>query len=290
MKLSINANYLIPTRNPSRFRSIEECFRLCAEAGFRILDFSPRLDDKWETRVEAALSAAEKFDIEIEQSHAPYNFYAKMSPEQFSTVLDRSVEAAIRMKNRQLVFHMDEYHAPSPEEYDPEEALKSAYEALAPHIEKALAGGVRVALETIFEDRKTYRKSDRSHFGGTFDELMASVERFNHPDVGCCWDFGHADIAYEKEHCEMIRKMGKKIICTHTHDNYYNRDLHVPPFMGNLPWEDLMRTMKEIGYSGNLTFEFVYGRMPDRLIPGFLNQAYDTGLVLMDMFEGKEVL
>jgi len=290
MKLSTNANYLVPTRDQNRFRSTEECFQLCAEAGFRILDFSPCLDDAWETHVDAAVRAAEKFDIEIEQSHAPYNFYAKMSPEHFSTVLNRSVEAAIRMKNRQLVFHMDEYHAPSPEEYDPKVALESAYEALAPHVEKALAGGVRVALETIFEDRKTYGKTDRSHFGGTFDELIASIERFNHPDVGCCWDFGHASIGYGKEHCEMIRKMGKKIICTHTHDNYYNRDLHVMPFMGNLPWEDLMQTMKEIEYSGNLTFEFVYGRLPDRLIPGFLKQAYDTGLALADLFEGKEVL
>ena len=117
MKLSINANYLNPTRDPNKFRPIEECFRLCAEAGFRVLDYSPHLsDDKWETHIEAAVRAAEKFDVEIEQSHAPYNFYSKMPAEQFYTVLDRSIEAAIRMKNRQLVFHMDEYHAPSTEE------------------------------------------------------------------------------------------------------------------------------------------------------------------------------
>ncbi|MBO5294603.1 MAG: sugar phosphate isomerase/epimerase [Clostridia bacterium] len=290
MKLSINANYFLLTRQPNRYRTIDESFALCKEAGFQVLDFSPFLDDRWEANANAAVEAAEKYGLVLEQSHAPYNFYSNLPAEQFSVILDRSIEAAIRMKNRQLVFHMDEYHAATTEEYDPEAALKSAYEALAPHVEKALAGGVRVALETIFEDRKTYGLKGRSHFGGTFEELMASIARFDHPDVGCCWDFGHASIGYGKEHCEMIRKMGKKIICTHTHDNYYNRDLHVLPFMGDLPWADLMRTMREIDYGGNLTFELVYGRLPDRLLPGFIKQTYDTGVVLLDMFEGKEIL
>jgi hypothetical protein len=50
-----------------------------------------------------------------------------------------------------------------------------------------------------------------------------------------------------------------------------------------------MRTLKEIGYKGNLTFEFVYGNLPNELIPGFLRQAYDTGCVLVRMFENEGV-
>lgn len=290
MKLSINSNYVRPTRDPKRSRSIEESFRLCAEAGFRTIDFSPSLDEAWEANVNEALRAAEKLGLELEQSHAPFNFYKKLPLDAFAVLLDRSVQAAIRMNIRYLVFHMDEYHAPSIEKYDPKAALESAYEALAPHFEKALAGGVHVALETIFEDRITQGKEGRCHFGGTFDELQASLAKFDHPNVGCCWDFGHASIAFGQEQFDMMRRLGKKIICTHTQDNYYNKDLHVMPFTGNLPWEELMRTLKEIGYENSLTFEFVYGRFPDRLVPGFLKQAYDTGLVLADMFEGKEVL
>lgn len=167
MNLSINANYLVCTRDPNRFRTAGECLALCRRAGFRTFDYSPYLDcDSWEESIDAVIRAADALDVELEQSHAPYNYYAKRTPEHFSVLLDRSVEAAIRMKNRQLVFHMDEYHAPSPDAYDPDAALDRAYEALAPHIEKALANGVRVALETIFEDRITVGKTGRSHFGG----------------------------------------------------------------------------------------------------------------------------
>lgn len=60
------------------------------------------------------------------------------------------------------------------------------------------------------------------------------------------------------------------------------------PFLGEQCWERVMQTLAEIGYRGNLTYEFVYGRLPDRLIPAFLDYAHDTGEVLIDLFEGKE--
>lgn len=290
MQLSINAKYFTWTRPNVPQRSVDEAFRLCAEAGFRLLNYTPALDSKWESRVDEALRAAEKYDLIIEQSHAPFNYYKKDSAEEFARQLDCCVEASKRMNVRHMVFHMDEYHAPSIEAYDPEAALKSAYEALAPHIEKALSYGIEIALETIFEDRVTSKKEGRSHFGGTIEELEASLAKFDHPNVGCCWDFGHARIAFGDKQLEIMRRLGKKIICTHTHDNYYNKDLHVMPFMGDLPWGDLMRTLREIGYENSLTFELVYGRLPDRLTPSFLKLLYDTGLVLVDLFDGKEVL
>lgn len=290
MKLSINANYLVCTRDPNRFRTAGECLALCRRAGFRTFDYSPYLDcEGWEESIDSVIRAADALGVELEQSHAPYNYYAKRTPEHFSVLLDRSVKAAIRMKNRQLVFHMDEYHAPSPDAYDPDAALDRAYEVLAPHIEKALASGVRVALETIFEDRITVGKPGRSHFGGTLDELLRSLDRFRHPDVGCCWDFGHAYLAYGREgQLDAMRTLGSRIICTHTHDNYYTKDLHLMPFWGEQCWERVMQTLAEIGYRGNLTYEFVYGRLPDRLIPAFLDYAHDTGEVLIDLFDGKE--
>ena len=289
MKLSVAMGTFYPTRDRKQYRTMEELFKICSDAGFTTLEVTPSWGADWKESTDKALQLADKYGVEIEQAHAPANFYPRQSPESFALILDRSVESAIRMNLKQLVFHMDEYHDPSAEEFDPEEGLKCAYETLAPHVEKALAGGVKVALETIFEDRITTGKPGRTHFGGTIEELTASIEKFNHPDVGCCWDFGHSAIAYGEKQCDVMRQLGKHIICTHTHDNYYNRDLHVMPFMGQLPWEPLMHTLKEIGYQGSLSFEFAYGRYPDRIIEDFLKLAYKTGLVLVDMFEGKEI-
>lgn len=92
MNLSINANYLVCTRDPNHFRTAGECLALCRRAGFRTFDYSPYLDcDNWEESIDAVIRAADALDVELEQSHAPYNYYAKRTPEHFSVLLDRSV-------------------------------------------------------------------------------------------------------------------------------------------------------------------------------------------------------
>ena len=84
MNLSINANYLVCTRDPNHFRTAEECLALCRRAGFRTFDYSPYLDcDSWEESIDAVIRAADALDVELEQSHAPYNYYAKRTPEHF---------------------------------------------------------------------------------------------------------------------------------------------------------------------------------------------------------------
>ena len=55
--------------------------------------------------------------------------------------------------------------------------------------------------------------------------------------------------------------------------------------MGDLPWERLMPALRETGYTGSLTFEMVYGSLPDEQIPAFLAQLYRSGEMLCEMFD-----
>ena len=106
------------------------------------------------------------------------------------------------------------------------------------------------------------------------------------PNVKCCWDFGHAKCAFGKE--EMInalREVGKYVVCTHVHDNYYEKDLHLVPFLGDTDWNANMAALKAAGYAGDLSFEFVYGYLPDCLIPEWMKYVYRTGETLREMFE-----
>ena len=90
------------------------------------------------------------------------------------------------------------------------------------------------------------------------DELIALIDRFDHPLVTCCWDSGHARLAFTRAGMpDAMRALGSRITCTHIHDNYYNRDLHVLPFQGDIDWREQMATLKEIGYKGDLSFETV---------------------------------
>ena len=103
----------------------------------------------------------------------------------------------------------------------------------------------------------------------------------------CCWDFGHGKLATgtDERHAEAIRTLGNRIFCTHIHDNYYKKDLHLPPFMGEADWPLLMRTLKEVGYRGNLTFEIGYSNFDNRLVASFMENLYKTGEILLEMTE-----
>jgi sugar phosphate isomerase/epimerase len=54
---------------------------------------------------------------------------------------------------------------------------------------------------------------------------------------------------------ECIRYIGKRLKATHVHDNDGTWDAHLPPFFGNVCWEPLIMTLKEIGYQGPFSFE-----------------------------------
>lgn len=289
MNISINANYFWQRRNGAPLRSHDERVKMCVDAGFRVLDYSINVwDDKWEIEMDQIMNAAAKHGAIIEQSHAPYNFYTRAPLETYHKVLDRSVEAAIRMGVKNLVFHADEYRPPKDTPFNSNDALIQIYDILAPHIDKLNKGGVRAGLETVFEDVTGKPKEDkRMHFCGDVNELIAIIDKFNDPMVGCCWDFGHAKIGVGNDkHAEAIRNMGSRIICTHVHDNYYGKDLHIQPFMGDANWEELMPALKDTGYTGSLTFEMVYGNMHEELMTEWVNQLYKIGEILVRMFEG----
>ena len=289
MNISVNANYLRTQRSTNVKRTHFECLSMCAQAGFKILDYTPNIyGDDWETVIDDIMNATASAGVIIDQSHAPFNFYSKRSPEFFFELLDRSVVAASRMGISKLVFHADEYHPTAEQPFDAKVGLQIVYDSLAPHVEKAIKGGVKVALENVFEDHYKVGKNERSHFCGDIEELIAIIEKFNDDMVGCCWDFGHGKLCVGNEnHCEVIKRLGSKIMCTHVHDNYYAKDLHLPPFMGDANWEELMQTLKEIGYKGDLTFEMVYGNLTNEGVMPFMKNLYATGETLVKLFEGE---
>ena len=288
MEFSLNAEYLKRTRDPNVFRAPAECLRICRDAGFETVAYFPDFTkDDWEKEVNAAAEAAHTLGMKIDQVHAPYNFYAHKPLEVFHEQLKRSIVAVERMGASYLVFHGDEYHPKPGEAFDAELALKTVYEIFAPYVEDTLKIGVTPVFENAFEDHHRVSPKERSHFCGELPELLSVLDRFNDPRIGCCWDFGHGKLANvtTERHIEAIKTMGNRIVCTHIHDNYYQKDLHLPPFMGEANWELLMKTMKEIGYQGNLTFELGYSTLEDRLVPTFMESLYKTAGILAEMMD-----
>ncbi|MCR4620549.1 MAG: sugar phosphate isomerase/epimerase [Clostridiales bacterium] len=270
MRPSFFASFLRAARSGGR-RSPDECVRLCAEAGFEEIDYSPDFSGEgWLEETEGAAKASARYSIKISQCHAPFNFYKKEALERFTELLDRAAEGAKILGVQNLVFHFDEYHPPKGTCFDSSAALKNAYEVLAPAIEKTLSFGINAALENTFEDHYRVGADERSHLCSEISELEAALDMFNDPCVTCCWDFGHAHLQFGDRQAEMLRRIGKRISCTHVHDNYYGKDLHLLPFYGQVDWETLIPTLSACGYTGPLAFEAGYGRFPDELIPEFM--------------------
>lgn len=284
MKLSINAGYLKKALG-GRKRSPDECVKLAFDAGFGIIDYTPEcLTDGWEREAHAAREAAEKYGVEIEQTHALMNRYSRVPHDEYLKFHDRSVEAARIMGCKHIVFHADEYFMPECGPYDAEAAFRESIDVIAPHVEKCIKYGINVGIENVFEDGFKCPPNCRSRYCSTAEELIRAIDYFNDSHVGCCWDSGHARVAFGKEGMnDVLRSLGSRVICTHIHDNH-GSDAHQPPYHGDIDWTEQMKIMRDVGYAGNLTFEMVYGTMPDELLPEFLGGLVHTGEHMMKIF------
>lgn len=117
--------------------------------------------------------------------------------------------------------------------------------------------------------------------------LMGMADSFH----GFCWDCGH-NLCYTPT-VDMARLYGKRMICTHIHDNlgitrpgdiHYRDDLHLLPFDGSLSWNWFAEKIKACGYEGPLTLELsVKPQYKELGIEGYYNEAYKRAVKLREM-------
>ena len=60
----------------------------------------------------------------------------------------------------------------------------------------------------------------------TAEEVITIIDSFRDPNVTCCWDFGHAAVAFRENMLEELKKVGNRLSSTHVHDNNMRADLH----------------------------------------------------------------
>ena len=286
MELSFSLNYLMKTSRQKQLRGIESAAAFCRDAGFRRVDYDPdfRADD-WEDGARRDREILDKAGIAVIQTHAPFNRYKTFDDDMFPIYVRRLVESSKILGAKNVVFHADEYR--TVDRYDEKEILEFTYDYLAPYVELAQKLGLTVAVENLFDDEKWPYIDGKSRFTSRIGELKAVIERFDSPTVKCCWDFGHAKCAFGGDMASALCEVGKYVVCTHVHDNYYGKDLHLVPFLGEIDWKENLAVLKAAGYAGDLSFEFVYGEIPDALVPSWMKHVYQTGEKLVDMFKNS---
>lgn len=274
MNIAINSGYFRKIYGSDKKRTDLECALLCKKGGFSLIDCSPCFlaDDDWYDRAKMLAEDFARAGITVEQSHAPFNRYNREPDEIFKEKLRRSFLTAAEIGARRIVIHADEYVCNNGN-YDSEAACRFAYEFFAPFVELAQKHGMGVAVENLFEDGPG---EGRGRCTSTVEEIVRILELFNTPEVTCCWDFGHAAVSFGENMLEELEKIGKYVTCTHVHDNYKSEDTHLPIFLGKTDWKAHIDYLKDIGYNGAFTYEFVYGCIPECLIEDFLKFQYNA--------------
>ncbi|MBN2311413.1 MAG: sugar phosphate isomerase/epimerase [Candidatus Hydrogenedentes bacterium] len=87
------------------------------------------------------------------------------------------------------------------------------------------------------------------------EDLCAIIDGVGNPHLGICLDTGHLNLA-SGDQLGFIRRAGSHLKALHLADNDRSGDQHLLPYgRGNVPWEDVVTGLKEIGYAGLANFE-----------------------------------
>ena len=267
MKLSINAEHFCDRADGSK-RPLETALKLCADAGFSNVDLLVP-----ENEAEQTAEILETYALKVNQSHCPFNRYAKKDYALFAEDILSAVRSAHRLGSKILVVHGDEFDF-SAEAYSEKAVLEFNYRLFSPTAELLDRFGMKLAFENVFPDMNVPR------YCSTPEELLTLVGKFPKETVGICLDTGHAKVADDKHYLENIRSYADRVIATHMHDNYYGKDLHLFPFLGELDLAACVNILKDAGYAGEFTYEFVYDRIPDEFLPEVLHLLYRMGKFL----------
>lgn len=274
---------------------VQESIRRLHKAGYRDVDINFNLMSKrdlelsqenWLEWAEETGQLIKDLGMTAHQCHVP--FYNVLEPKVISNsehtelIISRALVAAGKMGVTRAVIHPGTHFG----ENSQKKNLLDNAEYLKPRLDAAAEQGISIAIENLF-DRKDKWNFPRKFAGSTDSllELCALLEQ-DHPNIGICWDFGHANIqGYDQ--VQAIHMIGSRLIATHVCDNFGVVDDHLLPYMGNIQWAPIMHALRDIHYQGCFAFEAhrMTNNMPEDMVDTMLRYSYELGCHLVSLAE-----
>lgn len=274
----------------------EEAVRRLADAGYDCLDYSmfhmsnddsPMNGDDYRERAQRLREVAEESGVFFNQAHCPFTFKWDDPVLREKVIIPRHIRAleiASILGVKNIIVHPLHHFEYKGHEKEAHDMNMDFYRMLLPYCEKF---GINVALENMWQrDRKRKCICDDTCSRAT--EFAAWIDELNDPHFVACLDLGHCGLVGEEAQ-DAIRTLGaERLKALHVHDNDYINDQHTLPFLGKMDWKAITAALREIGYTGELTFE------ADAFLRNYLNEdigmatkfMVQTGRRLIEMIEG----
>lgn len=205
-------------------KSAFEPFEFALEHGFQAFEFfpdrGPAGNAGWDERgmsvdeCEYIRRAAEACNVTL-TVHAPLAYDPLRAPD--DSRLGSAVEFAQAIGARLLNLHLDMT-----------QGAEAFGRALMPALQASHRAGLKVALEnTVW--------TGPEEFNAFFSWLKSSKARLT-KHVGVCFDLGHANVCHatQNDYCGFLDRLQPEIpiIHLHLHENFGDRDSHLPLFTG----------------------------------------------------------
>ena len=290
MRLSTMTNLFYEVREDRR--GFLNSVRRTHAVGFNVMDFcmcplqrreTELVEDDWEALTYEIANEAAKLGVEFSQSHLPYpkpltrrkkdTDEGCENNEYFKFITERTIRISAILGVKWAIVHPVQLYVDT----DTERDVKYNHEIYDKYVEMASGLGVGLAFENMAD------VDNKRRFAATASDLCAVVDSYNSEYVGACWDFGHGNRVFTNQ-CEQIVKLGDRLKATHVDDNIGKDDLHLIPFLGNVKWPDIMKTLRDINYSGDFNYELAACKyMPPELKQATAEYAYKIGEYLMNL-------
>ena len=260
--------------------NFEKKCQFAAEGGFQYIsvnfhDTPTPDDDTYDRAPQHVLEILDRNGLSAVQTHL-YYYYPLLSADKIDKALEhrilREIEVSGKIGAKWCVWHPRYYKAGAEDwahaTFDPKRTLYYNHQTIPRYLQQAAKFGTGIAIENLWG----------SMICGGIQMLAQICDSFAADNIGICWDTGHAHIMEsEQRQPDAIRFLGKRIQCTHIHNNFgKNRDLHLPPDAGSIEWDQVMAAFRDVGYQGALTLEThcLYPR-DDALLRDFARYNYN---------------
>ncbi len=235
--------------------------RMTAEAGFEAIDFSMYTPDGAVfgrggiALVREMRRIAEGCGVCFNQAHAPFAKYkpqeeAREENRKLFEQTCRSIEIAGELGAERIIVH-PAFICPH---IDASQRFEMNMEIYSRLLEVARANNVIIAIENMYGRHKDKSSKLIRNVCSHAEEFIRYVDALDTPYITACVDVGHAGLVGESA-SSMILALDKRVTCIHIHDNDFYEDIHTLPFFGDINFNSVIRALRDIGYTGDVTLE-----------------------------------